>query len=143
MKISAKGFFLEVFRVFVLSALGYFALKPLTKRFVPFLEPFVFLIIVVLFVTLFYLCVSYYKTFSAEFFEGKLLISKGLLIRRKIQLNLNFAVSTKVLTTPLMRLLKLSNLLLVFEGSVCFLPLLNTSDAEEILLKSREKNEEL
>lgn len=145
-KITAKGFLLSVAWVAIVSLICYIALMPLCERFVPFLRPFVLLISVSLFVFLFYLACSCCKTFFAELSGKILMLSKGFLIKRKIRLNLEFAVSVKLLTTPLTRLLGLSNLLIIFEGSVIFLPLLRVRDAEEIYrcaLKISDNNEKL
>lgn len=145
-KISLKAFLLSVLWVAVISCLCYFALMPLCEMFVPFLKPFVFLISTALFIVLFYLGSAHFKTFFAEIKGGELLIFKGFLIRRKIRLNLSYTVSVKLLSTPLMRLLGLSNLLLIFEGSVCLLPLLRKTDAHELfgeIIKIRDKNEKL
>lgn len=146
LKISVKAFLLSLCWVTVLSLICYFLLLPLCKRFVPFLKPFVLLISIAFFVALFYICVSYFKTFFAEIRANELAVSKGFLVSRKEKLNLKYTVSVKRFTTPVMRLLGLSNLLLIFEGSVCFLPLLKNTDTEEILSfvsKLRDENETL
>jgi len=134
LKIPLKGFFLAVFYSAAVSSVSYILLFIFLKKFMPF----VILISIALFLTLFYLSASYFKTFSAVLSKGSLLVKKGFFIKRKNHVNLKYALSAKVITTPLMRLLGLSNLLLIFEGSVCFLPLLRYSDAENIFLKSRE-----
>lgn len=146
LKISVKAFRLSLCWAGVLSLICYFALMPLCERFAHFLKPFVFLISTALFIVLFYLAAAHFKTFCAKLDDDELLISKGFLIRREIRLNLRYTVSVKLLSTPLMRLLRLSNLLLIFEGSVCLLPLLRIKDAEELfakIVKVREKNEKL
>lgn len=132
MKITAKGFLLSVAWVAVISLACYFALMPLCERFVPALRPFALIISIGIFLVLFYLACSCFKTFFADI-EGKFLtLTKGFLIKRKIRLNLEYAVSVKLFSTPLMRLLGLSNLIVIFEGSVSFLPLLRARDADEI-----------
>lgn len=142
MKISRKAFFLSVCWVAVLSFACYFALMLLCERFAEALKPFVFFVSTLFFIVFFYLAAAHFKTFSAKLSGGELLISKGFLIKRKIHLNLKYALSVKLLTTPLMRLLGLVNLLIVFEGSVCVLPLLKAVDGDEIF-KARDKNEKL
>lgn len=146
MKIPLKAFLLSAFYSAVSAAVSYFALMPLCRSFAPFLIPFVLIISISVFIVLFYLSAAHYKTFSAKIDGGRLAVSKGFLIRRKIRLSLEFTVSVKQLTTPLMRLLGLSSLLLIFEGSVCVLPLLKSADAEEIfgvIIEIRDKNEKI
>ena len=88
----------------------------------------------------------HYCTFFAEVNCEKLIITKGFIIKRKTVLNLRFVVSAKYVTTPLMRLFKLSNIMLLSEGSLCFIPLIKAEDAELIydtVLKISEKYEEI
>ena len=144
LKISVKALVLSLCWVSVLSVFFYYLLMLLCKEFAPFLKPFVFLISIAFFVAMFYICVSFFKTFFADIKEKQLTISKGFLIKRKENLKLSYIVSVKKLTTPFMRFLGLSSLLLIFEGSVCFLPLLRVQDAciiSESILKISDKNE--
>lgn len=144
MRISLKAFWLSVLWTGLISCVTYFLLISLCRKFVPYLSPFVFLISTTLFVVLFYLSAVHFKAYSIKLQSDRLNIYSGFLIRRTKTLNLNYTVSVKYVSTPLMRILKLSNLMLVFEGSVCFLPLLKAEDTEFIfknILKICDKNE--
>lgn len=146
MKILPRAFILAVFVSLVVSAASYFLFVFLCNRFAPFLLPFVFLTTALIFVILFYLSAVHYRTFFADLKGEELIISKGFIIKRKITLNLRFVVSAKNVSTPLMRLLKISNLLLVFEGSLCFIPLIKAGDAERLydkILKISEEYEKI
>ncbi|MBR3987708.1 MAG: hypothetical protein IKK10_00190 [Clostridia bacterium] len=146
MKILPRAFILSVCVSFLVSVASYFLLIFLCNRFAPFLLPFVFFTTVLIFVTLFYLSAVHYRTFFANLKGEKLEIAKGFIIKRKITLNLRFAVSAKNVSTPLMRMMKISNLLLLFEGSLCFIPLVKAEDAEYLydkVLKISEKNEKI
>ncbi len=144
MRISLKAFWLSVLWVGLISCTAYFLLINLCRKFTPYLSPFVFLACTVLFTILFYLSAVHFRAYSLKLNNEKLLISSGFLIKRTKTLNLKYTASVKYISTPLMRLLKLSNLMLVFEGSVYFLPLLKVQDAELIfksILKICDKNE--
>ncbi len=146
MKILPRAFVLSVFVSFSAAFASYFLLEFLCSRFVPFLLPFVFFATILISVTLFYLSAVHYCTFFAEVNCEKLIITKGFIIKRKTVLNLRFVVSAKYVTTPLMRLFKLSNIMLLSEGSLCFIPLIKAEDAELIydtVLKISEKYEEI
>lgn len=146
MKIIPRAFALSLLWVTAVSVAMYFVFLFVCKSFAPSLLPFVFLISTLLFAVLFYLAAVHYKTFSLSLNGQKLLISRGFIIKRKRQLNLKYTTSVKYASTPLMRFLGLSNLLLIFEGSLCLLPLLKARDAEllyESVLKISDKNEEI
>ena len=144
MKILPRAFLLSVVASFLVSCASYYLFVFLCNRFAPFLLPFVFITTVLISVILFYLSAVYYRNFFAELRNDKLIIYKGFIIKRKIVLNLRFVVSAKNVSTPLMRLLKISNLLLLSEGSLCILPLIQAEDSERLyktILTICEENE--
>ncbi len=132
MKIAKKAFMLSVLWVVLLSVAVHFLFLFLCKSFLPQILPFVFLISIVFFVVLFYFATVHYKTFYVSIKSPEILVTRGFIIKRERHLNLKFTTSVKHASTPFMRFLGLSNLLLVFEGSVCLLPLLKSSDAEQL-----------
>lgn len=146
MKILPRAFILSTFYSLFISAASYFLLKFLCKSFAQFLLPFVFLFTVLLFSVLSYLSAVHFKRFFACIKDEKLIIKSGFIIKREKILKLNYTVSVKNVSTPVMRLLKISNILLIFEGSVCILPLLRKADAHELfgeIIKIRDTNEEI
>mgnify|MGYP003292918272 CR=1 FL=1 len=132
MKILPRAFLLSVVASFLVSCASYYLFVFLCNRFAPFLLPFVFITTVLISVILFYLSAVHYRNFFAELRNDKLIIYKGFIIKRKIVLDLRFVVSAKNVSTPLMRLLKISNLLLLSEGSLCILPLIQAEDSERL-----------
>lgn len=146
MKILPRAFVLLLSWSLLLSTAAYFLLRFLSAKFAPFILPFVFLISVLLCVILCYLCAAHYRIFSASLEGERLIVTKGFLINRKNHMNLRFAVSIKSFSTPLMRLMKLSNILILFEGSACLLPLIKAEDAQKlsnIITEISEKNKEI
>ncbi len=137
MRCSKKAFVMSVFWICIFSCAAYFGLKLLCLKFVPQLLPFVFILTILIFVILFYLCAAYLKTFFAEIREDKLYSKWGFLIKRSFYTELNKVQSVKTLSTPLMRLMGLNNLLLIFDGRVLLLPLLRVKNSEEIVEKIR------
>lgn len=146
MKIPPKAFVLSLCWSFLLSVACYFLLWFLCTRYLSILIYFVFLISIIICLSLCYISAVHYKVFIAEMKGESLNICKGFIIKRNKYVNLSFALSVKSASTPLMRLLKLRNLLIMFEGSVCLLPLIKAEDAEIIydrILRISEKNEKI
>ncbi len=146
MKILPRAFILSLFWSFLISAAACFLLKFLCANFAKNLLPFVFLASVLICVILCYFSAVHYKVFKAQLKGEKLFITKGFIIKRKKHINLSFTVSVKLISTPMMRLMGLSNLLILFEGSACLLPLIKAGDAEllyQSILKISENNEKI
>jgi len=146
LKILPRAFVLSLCRSFLISAVACFLLKILCEKFATNLLPFVFLISVLICVTLCYLSAVHYKVFRAQLMDQKLMITKGFIIKRKKHINLRFIVSVKYVSTPVMRLLGLSSILVLSEGSGCFLPLITAKDAEflyQSILSISENNEKI
>lgn len=143
MKIPLRAFILSLIRSFIISAASYFLLRFLCIKYADFLLPLVFIASILICLGLCYFSAVHYKVFKLAL-KGKMLyISKGFIIKIQKHINLKFAVSVKTICTPLMRLLKLKSILLLFEGSVCFLPLLKSEDADfiykNILINNEKK----
>lgn len=137
MRCSKKAFVVSVIWICGISCASYFGLKFLCESFVPQLLPFVFMITILIFVILFYLCAAYFRTFFSEIKGDKLLNRWGFIIKRSFYTELKRVQSVKTLSTPLMRFMGLNNLLLIFDGSVLLLPLLRVKNSEEIVEKIR------
>lgn len=127
-----RAFILSVLYSFSASALLYFLLEYLCRSFAPFLREYVFIVSILISVSLFYLSAVHFCTFSAELKDEKLIIKRGFFIKRKTVLRLRFVTSVKNIRTPVMRLLKLSNTLLLSEGSGCLLLLIKAEDAKTL-----------
>lgn len=146
MRCPKKAFVISIFWICVFSCAVYFGLKLLCEKFVPWLLPFVFILTILIFVILFYICAVYFKTFFAEIRADKLYSKWGFLIKRSFYTELNRVQSVKTVSTPLMRFMGLNNLLIIFDGRVLLMPLLKVSNSEEIIEKIRtlrNKNEDI
>lgn len=146
MKIPLKAFLLSLCWSLLISFASYFPLWFLCRKYAGFMLPFVFLVSILICIVLCYFSAVHFKVFKITLKSYKLCVTKGFIIRRKKYLNLSFVLSVKNFSTPLMRFLKLDNILLLVEGSVCLLPLLKAEDAEviyESIVKNSEKNEKI
>lgn len=146
MKIPPRAFVLSLIWSFLISSASYFLLKFLCTKYAEFLLPLVFIASISIALMLCFFSAVHYKVFRF-YIKGKTLyIYKGFIIKRKKHIDLNFTVSVKEVSTPLMRILRLSNILILFEGSVCFLPLIKAEDGDfiyETILSINEKNEKI
>lgn len=88
----------------------------------------------------------YLRSLSVTIRGNMLIIKKGIFVKHETALCLKKAVSVRKLSSPLMRLLGLEDILLICQGSVYFLWLLRKNHAKEILStleKVRNINEKL
>lgn len=146
MRCPKKAFVISILWICVFSCAVYFGLKLLFEKFVPWLLPFVFVLTILIFVILFYICAVYFKTFFAEIVGDKLSSKWGFLIKRSFYTELKRVQSVKTVSTPLMRFMGLNNLLIIFDGRVLLMPLLRVKNSEEIIEKIRtlrNENEEI
>lgn len=123
----------------IFCALLYVSLFILLKDFLtsllPFLLPFT-LTLFLFFSTYIFLLLKIFRFFI----KGKILyIKSGLIFRREKRFVLNRAVCVRTFSTPFMRLLKLSFLLITFEGSIYVLPPVSADFAKEILDNTIER----
>lgn len=146
MKIPPRVFVLSLIWSLFISAASYFLLWFICIKYAEFLLSWVFFASIIICSLLCYVSAVHYKLFKVNLKGQILSVSKGFIVKRKKHINLDFSVSVKTVSTPLMRLLKLSNILIIFEGSVCLLPLIKTEDADFIynnILKTNEENEKI
>lgn len=145
MRLTRKAFWLCLVWSSILCILIYPVLRFIIYYFSPgltFLAAItVFLLFLVIFikVLILYFCFSIYP-------EGKLLtVSSGFFIRSEKRLLLSAATGAKLISTPLMRHLSLTFVLITFEGSVYILPPVSADFAALILdnINERPQREEI
>lgn len=132
MVLSAKIIPLGIFYSAILSTGLYFPLYFLSRRFLPAIIYVATFICAGIFVWLCYMIISLYKSFSAKLNRTALTIRKGLFIKREKLIRLEMAQSVKIFSTPLMRISRLSMLIVAFEGSVVILPPADENFARKI-----------
>ena len=122
MVLSAKIIPLGIFYSAILSIGIYFPLYFLSIRFLPVFVYATIFICAGVFIWLSYMTISLYITFSAKLSSTVLTVRKGFFVKREKLIRLEMSQSVKIFSTPLMRVSKLSMLIVAFEGSVVIFP---------------------
>lgn len=132
-RLNKKYLWLSVLWSALLPLFAYPVFLFLSRRFVPFLIPFLRVTVLALFLTLFTVAVIRYKTCYITLKNNTLSITWGIFIAREKTLIISSVISAKTVSTPFMKLLDLKFLVLVTEGSTLILPPLSDEEVQLIL----------